>query len=143
MFAANKASTFISNVCRNAMRENAVGQWALRFAGLRHRDQEPGHLRQGMDNMPIPIANPAPSREYMKCPNCGCVHFTFSREEAQRSIDAANAYQASQGNGASKTMADFERCFGCHRPADQLLKIGANDVPPGATLQPVVLPGSA
>lgn len=72
----------------------------------------------------------------VKCPRCGRVHMSISREDAQASIMRSNTRLAPQELPAN--FEDYFHCFGCGAPAWTFVPAGPNDAPTGVTLTCVV-----
>jgi hypothetical protein len=70
------------------------------------------------------------SRQLVKCPKCGWVHFTVT--------SFAEASPFSELSEEDK--ARIQRCFRCGAPSDTFVAAKPDDCPTGATLQCVVLP---
>lgn len=76
----------------------------------------------------------------MKCPACGWCHAAIPLADAEKSVRDGNAYQASKGEPENVSIDWYLKCFRCGAPTSNFVPAMPGDVPPLATLQPVVVP---
>ena len=75
---------------------------------------------------------------YVKCPQCGWLHFTISERDARASVAWALAQPLSH-NVARSPFERYLRCFSCGANTATFVPAVESDAPTGATLNPVVI----
>jgi len=79
----------------------------------------------------------------VECKHCGWVHFPVSRTYAEDQVAQFNAYydtlskkkQQENYGGRGASIASYEHCFSCNKPADMVL---TKRHMMGHTIQPII-----
>ena len=76
---------------------------------------------------------------YVKCPNCGWLHFVVSAERAMRQVQQTNSAFQLQGIQQRAFFNSYLHCFRCGQDSAAFQPAQESDAPLGVTIQPVVI----
>jgi hypothetical protein len=85
---------------------------------------------------------------FLKCGQCGWIHFTVSRKSAEEEVARFNRYfdslsvvdQESHYGGKKSSISSYEHCFRCGTSYEQAVVALDSEVPNGSTIQPLIAP---
>lgn len=86
--------------------------------------------------------------KFLKCSNCGWIHFQVSRKKAEEEVEKFNQYfeslsvenQEEYYGGRKSSISSYEHCFRCGTYHQEAVVAKEEEVPYGSTLQPLIDP---